>query len=137
MDNRARRPIRLAFLNVALGTLPCLVTACDLVYPEVVVVNQTAATVLLKDLSFSGCAWSTVLGFGEATSPERCLPGEDRVHFQKIDLTNVDLHAAIAPTWFRYRTVLPRRAAYGDFQRYEIRLEDLEQDFSVPGPYGH
>lgn len=135
MNRHPRRPGRLVY--PVLGALTSLVAACDLAYPEVVVVNETAAAVLLKDLSFSGCAWSTVLDFGESTSPQRCLPGEDRVHFQKLDMGSVNTRSDAAPTWFRYETVTPRQAAYGDFQRFEIRLDDLEQDFSVPGPYGH
>jgi hypothetical protein len=139
------------------------VAGCDLAYPEVVVLNDTAETVQLRDVSFSGCSWEGVLAFGESTSPGRCLPGEDRVHFDKFDaaaycreqaqdgtlegvcpcevtagdaetmeeLTNAE------PMWFRYQTVSLKRVEYGETYVFEIRLSDIEQDFSVPGPYGH
>lgn len=41
------------------------------------------------------------------------------------------------PTWFNYQTVSTRRVDYGDLIVIEITLDDMEQDFSVPGPYGH
>ena len=138
---------------------------CDLAYPEVVIVNRTAESVLIKDPSFNGCRWNTVLAYGEATSPGRCLPGSDRVHFQKLDAVDycrdqvadgtipgicacdggvgppdggVDPGLVnLRPLWFAYQTRFPRRVGYGDYQVFEITLDDLEQDFSVPGPYGH
>lgn len=146
------------------GSILCLfVAGCDLAYPEVVVTNRTAETVQLRDVSFNGCSWEGVLAFGESTSPGRCLPGEDRVHFQRFDaaaycreqaedgtidglcpgdvgtadvetmegLTNAE------PMWFNYQTVRSMSVAYGEFRRFEITLTGLEQDFSVPGPYGH
>jgi hypothetical protein len=139
--------------------------ACDLAYPEVVVVNRTAQHVLLQGVSFNGCLWNTVLAYGDATSPGRCLPGKDRVHFQKLDaraycreqvedgvidgLCLCDGPGEVPdggvdeglvneePMWFNYQTVSVRRADYGDFLIIEIKLDELEQDFSVPGPYGH
>jgi hypothetical protein len=147
-----------------LGALLCLAaTGCDLAYPEVVVQNQTAETVQLRDVSFSGCSWEGVLAFGEATTPGRCLPGEDRVHFQKLDAAaycraqaadgtldgvcpcagdaadaeTPDGLSNAEPMWFNYQTVRSRSVAYGDFRRFEITLTGLEQDFSVPGPFGH
>jgi hypothetical protein len=149
-------------LSLALATP----AACDLEYPEVVVVNNTAARILVKNPSFNGCVWNTVLAYGEATSPGRCLPGGDRVHFQKLDVEEycraqaedgtipslcscgggstaapaniVDAGLTSAePTWFNYQTVSAMRAGYGDFHRFEITLDDMEQDFSIPGPYGH
>jgi len=119
---------------------------CDLAYPEVVIVNRTSEHLLLKDASFNGCVWNGVLGYGDATLPARCLAGEGRVHFKKLDLraqapeAEPSADAATepsAPLWFSYRTVSVRRVDYGDFQVLEIGADDLEQDFSVPGPYGH
>jgi hypothetical protein len=104
-----------------------------------------------------------VLAFGESTSPGRCLPGEDRVHFQKFDaaaycqeqaedgtidgLCPCDGGAAdpeilegltnAEPMWFNYQTVASRAVDYGEFHRFEITLTGLEQDFSAPSPYGH
>ena len=134
---------------------------CDLGYPEVVVVNRMGEHVLIRDPSFGGCVWNAVLGHGDTTVTGRCLPGEDRVHFKKFDaeaycrdqaedgtlpgvcpcdgepgepdpaLTNE------VPAWFNYQTVSTRRADYGDFVVIEITADDIEQDFSVPGPYGH
>lgn len=136
---------------------------CDLAYPEVAVVNRTAETVALRALSFSGCLWEPVLAFGETTTVQRCLPGEDRIRFQKLDAAaycrEQAQHGTIAglcpcdgtepagddeagltnaePNWFNYQTVSQHAAGYGDFQLFEITLDDVEQDFSVPGPYGH
>ena len=43
----------------------CLVATalagCDFEYPEVVVENQTKDQMLVKNPSFNGCIWSTVL----------------------------------------------------------------------------
>lgn len=136
-------------------------TACDVVYPEVIVINKTAEHIQLRNLSFNGCLWNTTLSYGEATAPGRCLPGEDRVHFQKFDahaycqqqvddctidgLCNCDGSVGDTdpslinevPTWFNYQTVSIQRVRYGDLLVIEISTDDMEQDFSVPGPYGH
>jgi hypothetical protein len=109
---------------------------CDVVYPEVVLVNRTAEHVLMKNPQFNGCVWNVVLTFGQSTSPGRCLPGSDRVHFQKLDLDEQAASAA-APVWFNYQTVSVKQVRYGTFEVFEIQLDDLEQDFSVPGPFGH
>jgi len=148
---------------MVVGSASLAAAGCDLAYPEVVVTNDTAETVQLRNISFSGCAWGDVLAFGEATSPGQCLPGKDRVHFEQLDfaaycreqaedgtlegvcpcgaseddvetmeeLTNVE------PTWFSYQTASVKHVDYGDFRTFEIRLSDMEQDFTVPGPYGH
>lgn len=135
--------------------------ACEVGYPEVIVVNRTDEQIQLRNLSFNGCLWNNVLSFGEATSPGRCLPGADRVHFQRLDGqgycreqvedgaieglctcdgTGVETDPALIdqqPTWFNYQTVTAHRVDYGDLVVIEITIEDMEQDFSVPGPYGH
>jgi hypothetical protein len=145
------------------------VSGCDEMYPEVVVVNKTGEHVLLKDISFSGCIWGAVLAFDEATAPQRCLPGNDHIHFKKLDahsycaeqvedgtvdglclcnpdtdVTDEDDTPAVdeglinsEPNWFNYQTLSFHQVEYGDFLRIEITLDNLEQDFSVPGPYGH
>ena len=128
--------------GAALVALAAAVGACDLAYPEVVVVNRTRPALLVRKPSFNGCVWETVLDYGQATSPGRCLPGADRVHFQKLDLAaaadgGVGDGAVEAPTWFNYQTVATRHVDYGDFRILEITSDDLEQDFSRPGPYGH
>ena len=41
------------------------------------------------------------------------------------------------PNWFNYQTISVKKVDYGGFQVFEITLGDMEQDFSVPGPYGH
>jgi hypothetical protein len=142
-----------------------VLAGCDLAYPEVVIVNRTGEHVLIKNASFNGCAWDSVLAYGDATAPGRCLPGEDRVHFQKHDAEAYCLEQAEdqtlegvcpcdrdrstadagvdsglideEPRWFNYRTLSIKSAEYGDFRVFEITLDDMEQDFSVPGPYGH
>jgi len=151
-------------MRPAVGALLLVAASgCDLAYPEVVVTNDTAQTVQLRNTSFSGCAWEGVIAFGESTAPGRCLPGEDRVHFEKLDAAAYCLEQArdgtldgvcpcgeydgsaerleglknAEPAWFAYQTIQTRRVAYGDFRRIEIHLSEIEQDFSVPGPYGH
>jgi hypothetical protein len=137
----------------ALAALAVLVLgACDDLYPEVVVVNRIGERVLVKNASFSGCAWDQVLAYGDATAPGRCLPGEDRVHFQRLDLASYwaeqEEDAAVdggiddgltdeTPNWFNYQTVSVHHAEHGDFLLVELTTGDMEQDFSVPGPYGH
>jgi len=122
------------------------VGACDLAYPEVVIVNRTSEAILVKNPSFNGCVWNTVLAYGQASTPDRCLPGGDRVHFQKLDVAaseaaadgGVTADGGLAPpTWFNYQTVSVKRVDYGDFRVFEITPDDMEQDFSIPGPYGH
>jgi hypothetical protein len=137
---------------------------CEYGYPEVAVVNETEQHVLIRNVSFSGCLWDTVLAFGAATSPARCLPGDDRVYLQKFDAAaycseqaedgtiaglcpcdgggppegGVDpglIHPE--PLWFNYQTKSTRHVDPGQFRILRVTLADLEQDFSVPGPYGH
>jgi hypothetical protein len=128
-----------------------LFSGCDLAYPEVVIVNKTGEDILIKNPSFNGCGWDTVLAYGEATSPGRCLPGADRVRFQKFSAAAYCLEQAEdgeaadvdpglkseTPTWFNYQTVSAHHVDYGDFQIFEIKLDEMEQDFSTPSPYGH
>jgi len=145
--------------------LAVVATGCDNAFPEVVVVNNTEEHVLLRDVSFHGCLWSGVLAYGEATSPQRCPPGSDRVHFKKLDVARYCSQQAAqgsldgvcacdggaaagaepqdsgstaqVPLWFNYQTISEHHAGYGDFERIELALPDMEQDFSIPGPYGH
>jgi len=139
-------------MGQALGAIPAVLSGlvmasfmllgCDNAYPEVVIVNNTREGFLVRNPSFNGCLWTTVLAYGEATSPQRCPPGTDRVHFKKFDATSyrstaTDAGSETLPLWFNYQTVTAHDANYGDFQSIEIRLEDIEQDFSAPGPYGH
>jgi hypothetical protein len=143
-----------------------VLAGCDLANPEVAIVNRTADPVLLKNPSFNGCIWNTVLATGDATSSGRCLPGNDHVHFQKLDVEAYCQEQAIdgtlagvcpcdggvassqdggiieglvnaIPTWFNYQTVTIKHVGYGQFYLFEITPDDMEQDFSVPGPYGH
>jgi hypothetical protein len=156
---RLCRPILFTLMSVATA-------GCDLRYPEIAIVNRTADPILIKNPSFNGCVWNTVLAHGKATSPGRCLPGEDHVHFQKLDAEAYCREQAedgtlvgvcpcgdggvpsrdggmlsglvnAEPTWFNYQTVTVKHVDYGEFHLFEITPEDMEQDFSVPGPYGH
>jgi hypothetical protein len=146
--------------------LAILFSACDFSYPEVVVVNQTNEHILIKNISFNGCVWNRVLAYGDATSVGRCLPGEDHVHFQKLDAerycqeqakdktldgvcpcdTDPDAGADSGidpglvneqPNWFNYQTTVTKDVDYGGFYLFKITLKGIEQDFSTPGPYGH
>ena len=125
---------RTAFLIAIVAALG----GCDLAYPEVIVVNRTSEAVFLRNVSFNGCLWSTVLAYGDATSPAPCLPGKDRVHFQKLDTQAVcEEEDDGEPLWFNYQTVSIKNAGYGELLVVEITLDDMEQDFSAPSPYGH
>jgi hypothetical protein len=124
------------FLAAVALTLPVLSVGCALDAPEIVVVNATGPSVQLRRVSFSGCAWEGVLAYGEATPVDRCLAGSDRVHFERLDLAAVEDPSQVAH-WFPYQTIEPLAAAEGEFHRFEVTLEGLEQDFSVVGPYGH
>lgn len=111
------------------------ISGCEIAYPEVVVVNSLGARVLMRNPKFNGCAWEVVLAYGESTSPGRCLPGEDQVHFQKLDL---DEEATVAtPVWYNYETISVKDVGYRSFHTFEVQADDIEQDFSVPGPFGH
>lgn len=141
---------------------------CDMAYPEVIVVNSTGEHILLRNLSYNGCLWEETLAYGEASSPGDCLPGEARVHFQRLngydyavelaengsvdgvicdpereDVCSGDLgEMAVGlvndePLWFNYQSLRVLKTDYGDSVRFEVTLDDMEQDFSVPGPYGH
>lgn len=150
--------IRAAVLAAAVAALD----GCDLAYPEVVVVNRAGPAVLIRNPSFNGCLWEAVLADGEATAPGFCLPGADRVHFRKLDvaawcreqvedgvLDGICLCEGVPtepvdpalidelPRWFAYRTVVVHQVDYGDRVIIELTLAEAEQDFDVPGPYGH
>jgi len=159
---RVRMPSRLA---TRAAILALALPGCDNAYPEVVVVNAIDERVVVRDVSFNGCLWSGVLAFAEATSPQRCPPGSDRVHFKKFDAAKYcqqqaqdgtidgigacDAGVAVpasprdpglieeVPLWFNYQTLSEYEAQYGDFKRIELTPTNMEQDFSVPGPYGH
>lgn len=152
-------------LSVALAGVAAAPLGCELAHPEVVVVHELGEAVLVRQLSFSGCLWTETLSHEQASAPGRCLPGSDRVHLQRFDAASYctrqaedgnlpelclcDPAAAPAadpldlgildaePHWFNYQTSAVFELAYGDFARIVLRTEDLEQDFSVPGPYGH
>lgn len=129
----ARRAGGLALLAALAGAAG----ACDLAYPEVVVVNRIAIDVQVRDPSFNGCVFRGVLAYGEASPVLTCPAGEGRVHFQKLDVAEYAPDGTHPPYWFAYQTVSRRRTATGGFEIFELTADDLEQDFSVPGPYGH
>lgn len=49
-------------------------SACDVAYPEVIVINKTSEHIQLRNLSFNGCLWNTMLGYGQATAPGGASP---------------------------------------------------------------
>jgi len=141
-----RDPLRYLLRRIpalAGAIVACLTAGCDLTYPEVVVVNDIAPDIVLRNPSWNGCVWNVVLHFGDTTVPKRCLPGEGRVHFGKLDLGDVSADLAeagedgVVPMWFNYQTSTVQSAGAGDFRVFRVEADDLEQDFSIPGPYGH
>jgi hypothetical protein len=156
MREVALRSPRRLLLALALAA-PFLV-ACELVNPEVSVQNDLGVPVQIRDISFNGCAWPVVLAPGEATSPCACPPGAERARFKKFDAQSYfnkileDLARGShdyppssdrvgvqlpTPLWFNYRTTSRHDLGYGGFEVIHIRPDDIEQDFDVPGPYGH
>lgn len=133
--------------------------SCEEFEPEIIIINDIDSQILVKDISFNGCLWNTVLPYGEATSPKRCFPGSDRIRFQRFDAEEYCMLQAEKgyidsiclcdepmrdptlirniPLWFRYQTIRSRTAKYGRFHVFVLTAEDQEQDFSAPGPFGH
>jgi hypothetical protein len=164
---RSRRYFPIAGGLVVVVALGVLAAACADIAPEspqVVVVNNIGPAVMIKGVSVSGCEWDAVLEYGQATAPQRCLAGHDRVHFQKYDAIEYCLGQAknatienlclcseegseasdvdvgpptVAPVWFNYQTVSVKHLVAGRFDRFVLNADDLTQDFSIPGPYGH
>lgn len=152
---------RFPALYVVLCAATGIFFSCDYLQPEVVIVNNTAEHILIKNPCFNGTIWNTVLAYGEATSPRRCMDGPGKVHFQKFDafqycreqqedgtidsLCPCDTaHLTIdsglintTPFFFNYQTLSTIDAVGNDYIVIELKLDDIEQDFSVPGPYGH
>lgn len=133
-------------------------TACELVQPEVVVENALPEPAQICCLSISGCYWPDILAPGKTTSPQRCLPGADRVHFKRFDVQsyldkvlenyqkNPEDFEPVGdrvgfrlptPLWFNYQTLETFDLEYGSFVVLRIEAGSIEQDFSAPGPYGH
>ncbi len=139
-------------------------SGCDELYPEVVVTNTIDEHILIRNISFNGCKWDETLAFEESSSPGRCLAGSDRIHFQRfnpktyceeqVEDETIDglcfcneedkpaedpMDTGLIneePMWFNYQT-LKTYDVSGGFHLFELTLENMEQDFSVPGPYGH
>jgi hypothetical protein len=134
-------------LPLCIAALAMTVGGCEFRYPEVVVANETHERVLVRSIGFSGCKWDTVLAFGAATVPDRCLPGEDKVHFQKLDIdaycaeqgrggvgsescggpssavpeAGVDREPPGAtPLWFNYQTTTVKRVDYDGLYLFRI-----------------
>lgn len=145
-------------LGLALLATVALAGGCELVQPEVVVDNGLGQPVQITAISFSGCRWQGILAPGEASAPQRCLPGSDRVHFKRFDAQsyfdraiedfeeNPEEYEPTAdrvgfrlptPLWYNYQTREAFEVDYGGFYRLRVEPDSIEQDFSVPGPYGH
>ena len=147
--------------TLAAGIAAPFLVLCQMIDPEIVVVNNIAEDVMVRDPSFGGTVWNTVIKYGEATSPRCCMRGDYRVHFKKINMhdycrmqatyrlidslcmcdsswisDDTDIISS-TPNWYNYQTKSSREAGYGDFLIIELTGNDLEQDFSAPGPYGH
>ena len=148
------------FYRPAVIVLPFFIF-CQMMQPEVMVVNKISPEVLIRNPSFNGVVWNTVLRYEEATSPDHCLRGEEHVRFQTLDAhrycrgqtryslidsicmcdsswlsSDTDVISA-TPLWFNYRTERSFDMQNGEFRVIELTADDTVQDFSVPGPYGH
>ncbi len=143
-----------------LASIASLVVAgCVDTYPRVTVVSDMPEHVTIREIGFSGCYWPVTLGRGDRTPPGQCVPGEDRVHFQKLDglaYCQTQIEDGVVPscprddpeeqdpglvntepTWFNYMTRESYTVDYWDTLVVTIRPGGIEQDFTVPGPYGH
>jgi len=152
----SHRFILCLFLGVTIG----ISVSCDYLQPRVVVVNKTAEHILIKDPCFNGTIWNMVLAYGESTPQRQCLSGSGNVHFKKFDAFQYcrkqkegtidslcDCSDAkvirdsglinTTPFFFNYQTVSTIDAESNDLVIIELKLDDMEQDFSVPGPYAH
>ena len=146
-----------------LSTLPlvplaALLTACELVGPEVVVQNDLEGPMQIREISYHGCQWPVLLSPGEATTPCTTWPGSDQIHFRKFDAQQYfnDVLAEIEqgeheyppsddrigvllppPPWFPYQTVSAFDVDYGEYHVLHVRPDDIEQDFTNPGGHAH
>jgi len=129
--------------------------------PEVVIINRIAPEVLVRNPCINGTIWETVLKYDEASTVSTCMSGKGKVHFQSIDfyyfcrehakfsridsicmcdsswLSEDTAMFDIRPLWFNYQSISVNEISNGDFQVIELTLDDMEPDYSVPGPYGH
>ena len=141
IDPNIRSSLRRGAHAIGACALLFLASACDLAYPEVVIENRLGEKIQAKDISWGGCLWSGVLRYGETTSIDRCLPGDDRVRFKKFDAGSYEAGKSQdddhVPLWYNYQTATLKRADYGDFSTFVLTVDDWEQDFTVPGPFGH
>lgn len=153
--------MRIPVVILALETALLFVLSCQMTDPEVVVMNDIAEDVMVRDPAFGGTVWNTVLRYGETTTPRRCMRGDFRVHFKKLSVhdycrmqakyrlidsiclcdsswisSDTDIICSV-PNWYNYRTLSSQEAGFGDFLIFKLSGGDMEQDFSVPGPYGH
>ncbi len=130
-------------------------------YPEVVVINKLGPAFMMKDISAGGCIYEGVVGYEKATAPMHCLPGNFRVTFKRINLEkycqtqteygnldglclcdggtpNADTDIiSKEPLWYNYMTRTEYRFERGESYIIEIPPDAVDQDFTVPGPYGH
>lgn len=161
MHSRLRSFSNLFILCLFIGATMGISVSCDYLQPRVVVVNKTAEHILIKDPCFNGTIWNMVLAYGESTPPRQCLSGPGKVHFKKFDASQYcrkqQKEGAIdslsdcsdakvirdsvltftIPFFFNYQTVSTIDAESNDLVIIELNLDDMEQDFSVPGPYAH
>jgi hypothetical protein len=109
------------------------------------IVNNTSENTLIVNPSYNGVRWFVTLKYGESTSPEYALPGKGEVHFKRfnaheycsnIDNSDTDI-VSQTPLFFNYKTITQYDINRGDFLKIEITSDNMEEDFSVPGPYGH
>ncbi len=146
------------FLKRLLMVLSLLAGGCEMVQPEVVVINRLGEPVQIRDVSFKGCHWAAVLEPGQASPPCACQPGRGRVRFKLFDvqwfvnevvdaaerdileLDPVDDHIGWklpTPIWHAYRTAEQQTVDYGGFYQLDLTAAAIEQDFEAPVSVGH
>ena len=145
-----------------LAMVPVLMlVSCMFREPEVVIINRIAPEVLVRNPTINGTIWETVLKYDEASTVSACMAGSGNVHFQSIDfyyfcrehashsridsicmcdtswLSEDTAMFDIRPLWFNYQSISVNEIRNGDFLVIQLTLNDMEPDYSVPGPYGH
>ena len=157
------RATQILLIVIAAAAAVCS-AACDAAYPEVVIVNDIGPGISVKSVGYNGCKWDEILEYGEASKPHKCLPGEGAITFEKLgpltcyegadrykfkcfeewEVSGASVSEDVADDlldartmWFNYVTTSQKSVDYGEFHVFTITARDMEQDFSVPGPYGH
>jgi len=77
-------------------------------------------------------AWQECCGEG-AEDGDIDIAGD----YDCASLCEEDIPVSKVPLWFNYQTISVEKVDCGGFYTFIITADDIEQDFSSTGPYGH